>query len=288
MDMHLYQENVSHGSKDFPLEVHYSYYNNSENVLYLHWHREFEFFYLENGYIVMYINGEAIELKGGEGVFINSNQLHNATLTEQSPCSFYAIVFDSSFLSPLPNDLIYYRFIEPIINHRLTFEHHFTADIIWQAAILESIKNVIKIYQNQSPGFQLLIKSEIFKMWSLCVENGIDSYQHKNINISQSQRIINALEYIQKNYSQKIVLTELAKTIHLSTGQFCRFFKSVLHVSPFTYIKEYRIQQSCVLIRSTDKRITEIAGLVGFDNTSYFNKTFLSIMKCTPLEYRRR
>lgn len=50
----------------------------------------------------------------------------------------------------------------------------------------------------------------------------------------------------------------------------------------------YRIMESAkYMYRKTHESISEIAGIVGFNNTSYFNKVFKKTMGCTPTEYRQ-
>ena len=43
-----------------------------------------------------------------------------------------------------------------------------------------------------------------------------------------------------------------------------------------------------VLLKSTKKSITEVAGLVGYDNASYFTQLFQHKTGMTPMEYRSR
>ena len=48
----------------------------------------------------------------------------------------------------------------------------------------------------------------------------------------------------------------------------------------------YRVMQSCSLLTETDLPIGEIALRSGFNNISYYNKTFLKQIGCTPRHYR--
>jgi YesN/AraC family two-component response regulator len=51
---------------------------------------------------------------------------------------------------------------------------------------------------------------------------------------------------------------------------------------------KYRIIQATKHIqKNTYDSISDIAGAVGFNNISYFNKVFKKFMKCTPSEYKK-
>ena len=50
---------------------------------------------------------------------------------------------------------------------------------------------------------------------------------------------------------------------------------------------KYRILESTKRMRQKPyESIAEIAGSVGFNNTSYYSKIFKKYMGCTPTEYR--
>ena len=52
------------------------------------------------------------------------------------------------------------------------------------------------------------------------------------------------------------------------------------------HLNRLRIVKSCEMLLRTDKKITEIASLCGFNNISYFNRTFYKIMGISPSGYR--
>ena len=72
----------------------------------------------------------------------------------------------------------------------------------------------------------------------------------------------------------------------MNSQYFCRFFKSVIGKTPIDYINNYRIEKSVELLVTTNDKILNICYSVGFDNFSYFIKTFKKIKNCTPSEYR--
>ena len=52
------------------------------------------------------------------------------------------------------------------------------------------------------------------------------------------------------------------------------------------YIVSQRIENAKILLENTDSRIIHISGKSGFNNVTYFNRMFKSIVGMTPKEYR--
>jgi AraC-like DNA-binding protein len=66
-----------------------------------------------------------------------------------------------------------------------------------------------------------------------------------------------------------------------------RYFKETMGTSFVDYLKEYRLTMAARLLLSSDSSILAIASEVGFDNLSYFNRSFKKQYKVTPSQYRR-
>lgn len=73
----------------------------------------------------------------------------------------------------------------------------------------------------------------------------------------------------------------------MSEGQFCRFFKSQVHMTLIEYINYYRIGAACDQLLSGSEPVSSIATGCGYSNISYFNRMFRKYMHCTPKEYRK-
>lgn len=94
------------------------------------------------------------------------------------------------------------------------------------------------------------------------------------------------LEYVRANHAQPIKVEELAKIAHLSTSQFERRFQKVFQITPTRHILNVRIQAACNLLATTNNTIASIALDSGFYDHSHFIRSFRSVMKCAPSEYR--
>lgn len=94
-------------------------------------------------------------------------------------------------------------------------------------------------------------------------------------------------EYVQKNFHEKIGVADLAYAGKISKRECYRLFKRRMGISPSSYVTKYRLQKAQVMLRETEKSVTEIAMECGFGSSSYFGKIFRSANGMAPREYRR-
>ena len=86
---------------------------------------------------------------------------------------------------------------------------------------------------------------------------------------------------------ENITLAGLAELVNMSETGLSRLFRNVTGMSCIDYVIEYRLTKAMGFLRSTDKPIIEIAYETGFNNISYFNRTFKKHCGQTPSEFRR-
>lgn len=54
------------------------------------------------------------------------------------------------------------------------------------------------------------------------------------------------------------------------------------------YVNSLRVSNACKYLRKTDKSITEISNIVGFNTLRTFNRAFRKQLGITPSEYRTK
>ena len=74
----------------------------------------------------------------------------------------------------------------------------------------------------------------------------------------------------------------------VSAGESKRVIRATVDTTPIRYLRQYRIRQAARLLCHTEERISDIASSCGFQDMSYFTKSFREQLGCTPTEYRRR
>lgn len=104
----------------------------------------------------------------------------------------------------------------------------------------------------------------------------------KNIDI-----IYKAVAYLRKNYMKKITLEEVAREVNLSPSYFSKIFKEEMKCNFSTYLNMLRVENSKKYLLNNDIPLVEVAGLVGFQDQSYFSKVFKKIENISPGEFRK-
>jgi AraC-like DNA-binding protein len=114
------------------------------------------------------------------------------------------------------------------------------------------------------------------------------SSRHTQRNLKSRRNVMLAREYIKTNYAKELTLQELADVAGLSINYFGRMFKAHVGVSPRHYIIETRLNKAKRMLLGSDKNISEIARLVGYDNVCYFSSEFKKREGITPTEFIAR
>lgn len=105
-------------------------------------------------------------------------------------------------------------------------------------------------------------------------------------NIRYYELIYPAIRKIRNDYAKKITVDELASLCNISKYHFCRIFKKVTTLSAVNYQTEYRLQVADILLKNTDKSITEIAILCGFEDACYFSRCYKKHTGVSPKQNR--
>ncbi|GAB3559788.1 hybrid sensor histidine kinase/response regulator transcription factor [Spirosoma fluminis] len=79
----------------------------------------------------------------------------------------------------------------------------------------------------------------------------------------------------------------LADAINLSRSQLHRKVKALLDTSPTGFIRDIRLAKAAELLTEGNQSVTQVAYAVGFDNLSYFAKTFQERYGVSPSQYGR-
>lgn len=95
-----------------------------------------------------------------------------------------------------------------------------------------------------------------------------------------------AVQYIRKNYAEKISLEQVAEHVYLSPSYFSKIFREEMGSSFNTYMNVVRIEKSKKLLLDGNRKLVDVASMVGFEDQSYFSKVFKKLTGVAPLKFK--
>lgn len=93
--------------------------------------------------------------------------------------------------------------------------------------------------------------------------------------------------YLDTNYSEKIVIKDLAKSFGVHPDYLSRIFSEKFGYSPKHYLLKLKLKKACRLLMTTGLPVSVIAGSLGFEDQLAFSKLFKKEFSLSPTEYRK-
>lgn len=275
-----YIETKRHGSPDFPIEYYHVSEGNFQYVMEAHWHKEFEIIRVVSGEFNLYLNGEEYLLSDGDVAFIGCGCLHRG---EPRNCVYECLVFDLNMLKRQQNDAAE-SFISPIISSSAGVTSCLSKK---DTDIKNTVDMLFEKMAKREEYYQLEVYGLLFLTFSMLYSHG---YILKGTEIShgrQAKKVTELINWLNENFTEPISLDKLAAHTGLSEKYICRVFKEYTSKTPMTYINELRIENACYEMAKMKKNVTQAAYDSGFNDLSYFCKTFKRYKGVTPNEYRK-
>jgi AraC-like DNA-binding protein len=151
--------------------------------------------------------------------------------------------------------------------------------------ILHKIKSIYNLNDSNDTMDNLDASSKIYEiLLDLHVFGAASEVRSRQQYIEQLSPV---LDYIETNYTEAIVLSELAALLSVSPQHVCVLFQQTLGMRPFEYITKQRLRKAKeLLLRQTDMEVSQIARKVGYADASYFIKLFKQQEGLTPKIFR--
>lgn len=257
-----------------------NYYNFAKHI-----HKTIELYEITAGSCKMKICNQTLKCETGDFIIILPNAVHSFYLESEGPCIFNQIHFNTDLFS---------RFI-------IKFEDVYPTDIIsalllccnffYKSKTSQCIHDLISYIIEEtakntsfSNAYSNLHITELI----LYIIEEINNSSFFNIrNFYQNTYISHTLSYIQENYMQKILISDIAKHLNISANYLSKVFLDHMNLTILNYVNIYRLNQAIDLMINTDLNLTTIAIQIGLKDSQHFSKLFLSIIGITPFKYRK-
>ncbi|MBQ8527826.1 MAG: helix-turn-helix transcriptional regulator [Lachnospiraceae bacterium] len=288
-------ETKQHGTPDYPLAL---YHVDSQNMylelVYWHWHEEFEYIVVTGGTAHFLVGDQDFILSSGDCLLINQNVIHRVKPYNDCDCTYYSVVFHPSLFLDVNNPVVRSKYLDPVSNSPYLKYYLLKPDNPDAVPFIQLLQKIISINEQCDFGYELTTKALLCELWISTLRSAlrrIDSSPHaeNTQTILDEDRVKKILTYIATHYMEQISLEDIASSVHISKSECCRCFKRRLHVTPFEYLIKYRIYSAAIMIVQCTGRISfsDIAIKTGFNSSSYFNKMFRKYIGSTPTQFRK-
>lgn len=279
MDYTNYMEKIKHGTATFPIQYYYVDKTHPRYVMNAHWHREFEIIRILSGSLTVYLNNTEFNLKKDDILFMGCGCLHRGKPTE---CVYECIVVDLKMLLSQKNDLVE-QYISPLINSQVNIKGILS---LGECDLYHTATELFVSMSRAKPYYELSVYGALFTLISQLYSDGYISSADCTKSSRQIELINSVLDWINKNYKEPINSKKLSQISNLNFNYLCKIFKNFTGQTIMQYVNEQRIEHACYDIIKKNKSITEAAFSNGFNDLSYFAKTFKRYKRMTPREFK--
>ena len=223
----------------------------------------------------------------GDIIIIPPRCLHAIEQDDTFKMEYENIFFKPDLLSSGANDLCMIQYIVPLLDGSLPIEYFLTPALGSFEALSNCIRQIDLVCADQTPGWQLAVKSSLFNFFFLLISERQKKTVSTSSNSKSLEKMKTVLKYVENHYTEKLTIDDMAELTYYSKSHFMKFFKAHMGIGFTEYLNDYRLTMAARLLKSSDDSILMIADASGFDNLSYFNRIFKRKYGISPGAYRK-
>ena len=201
----------------------------------------------------------------------------------------YILTLDFSENAPLQNNI--YRPVCGTLQQICNFEELALIPPVFRPYHFDELKDLMdRLASCSYPNVEdKTLQNQYIKEFILLVL--CDAARHKRDetkNRTKNTHIKNACDYISKNFTQNITVSDIAEHLHLTKNHLIKLFKKELKETPNQYVLKLKLIYAQYLILHSEQTLQQIAFACGFNTPSYFAKRFYEHFSVLPSELRKR
>ena len=230
------------------------------------WHENIEIQFCKEGEGEVLIDGKCYALTKGSIALIDSNAVHYTF--SKTTMVYSCIIVSTYFCKQMGIDYQKLSFVPLLRNEKIS-------------GLFEKICDV---YSQNSPIRVARLSNLLLSMLILIVGNYSSIKCSAGMEQKEMGIVKKVLLYIRENYHTKITLDAIAEHVLTDKYTLCKIFKANTGQTIFENINAYRCMRAAEYIAS-GKNVCESANLCGFENNSFFTKTFKRYMGILPSKF---
>jgi AraC-like DNA-binding protein len=253
-----------------------------------HYHPELELIYFVEGKTTGVIGEGFIEFNEGDLVLLGANfphvlQEHTQFKKENPDCSPFGLIiqFTEGFLGQ--------QFFET--PELLPVKQLFSKarrGIIFNKKTVNKVAPVLTAMNEKDDTRKLICLLNV--LTTLSEQKQVEYLTPKDYSFEHTfdeERMICINEYVYNHFKDPISIADMARVSNMTETSFCRYFKKRSLKTFVRFHNEIRISYASKLLNNDSYSITDACFESGFNSLSYFNRQFKTVMKMSPVQYKK-
>lgn len=232
-----------------------------------------------------YVDGEVFPVQKGDLLLLNPGMVHQSRLINpKNPTTeFYAGFTNIHFRDMDYNQIRFPKGLFLLHPKEKTF---LALTRLAESMMLESC--------HAQPGRYFMLKAYLTQMILLLYREQVEYQKPKALgyifeSTNKKYVVEQIVDYMDRHYSEKISLDQIAQNMYLSPFYISRIFKSETGDTPINYLISLRMEKArALLLEKQNYSIQEIAQCVGYDDAYHFSKLFKKHYGNSPSQYRAK
>ncbi len=257
--------------------------NENSKAHFWHHHSEIELVYVNGGSGKRQVGSHISYYTSGSVILIGSNLPHCGFTDENTGNSRETVIH-------MRPDFLGADFFG--ISEMKKIKHLFNrakAGIVFIGETKKRIGSKIEIMENQLPFERLLTLLAILNEMEEATEFKVLNAEgfSMELQMQDNDKINTVFNYVKDNFQEQITLEEVAVLVSMTVPSFCRYFKKITQKTFTKFVNEYRLVHASKLLAEKPISIAEVCFECGFNNFSYFNKSFQEFTGKSASQYRK-
>lgn len=278
MNVYTY-ETIDHKYK-LPIKV----FLTSINYSISHWHDDYEIIVVLKGDLTVTVSSLEKKIKAGDILLINCKELHEI----ESSCDNICLIIQLNELLFKDTDMnAKYIFALDSTNKSIVpktniSEFIYTAAKIGFVTITKNSNDIETFYELKSLIYKFISDLFLFSNYSILTYNSELDVK------SKEELFLEVLKYMDSHYKEQDVGKDICKQLGLSEKTLYRLLKSYTGRTLKDLVMEYKINNSKLLLRNSNKSLDVISYECGFSSLNTFFRQFKKHSGLTPNQYRHK
>ena len=278
------RETKHHGAVRFPFNIYPCTIPGDFLQVPLHWHDSMELVYVKKGSGIVQVGVNAYPAEQGDIYIFAPGTLHALHQRGQAVMEYENIIFELELLGGA-EDLCAEKYLLPLQSGRLSLPARLTPNDLCYLQAAACLREVEDANRAKLPGYELQVKGALLRFLALLLAQG---RQRLAAETADTQRLKTLLQWLSAHYTEELRVADAAGVCSFSASHFMRWFRQMTGQSFVAFLNEYRLNAAAEALQATDETVLTIASRCGFENLSYFNRTFKAHFGTTPREYRKK